>query len=83
MAEVQSKLAKGVRVGKPENVIWILKWVGKSPPTYVLPARIAEYRYANGASPEGHLVNLTEQFGRPRDDAERVAVADEKQEALV
>jgi hypothetical protein len=26
---------------------------------------------------------ITEHFGRPRDDAERVPVADEKQEALV
>ena len=83
MAEVQSKLAKGVRVGKPENVIWILKWVGESPPTYVLPARIAEYRYANGKTPEGHLLDLTEHFGHTRDDAERVPVAGEKQEALV
>jgi hypothetical protein len=57
---LQSKLAKGVREGKPENVIWILKWVGESPPTYVLPARIAECRYANGATPEGTLVDITE-----------------------
>jgi hypothetical protein len=48
---VQAKLAKGVREGKPGNVIWILKWVGECPPTYVLPARIAEYRYANGKHP--------------------------------
>jgi hypothetical protein len=80
---VQAKLAKGVREGKPGNVIWILKWVGECPPTYVLPARIAEYRYTNGKTPEGHLVDLTEHFGRPRDDAERVPVADEKQEVLV
>jgi hypothetical protein len=80
---VQAKLAKGVREGKPGNVIWILKWVGECPPTYVLPARIAEYRYANGKTPEGELVDLTEHFGRLKVDAERVAVGDEKQEALV
>jgi hypothetical protein len=80
---VQAKLAKGVREGKPGNVIWILKWVGECPPTYVLPARIAEYRYANGKTPEGELVDLTEHFGRLKMDAERVAVGDEKQELLV
>lgn len=80
---MQAKLAKGVREGKPGNVIWILKWVGECPPTYVLPARIAEYRYANGKTPEGELVDLTEHFGRLKVDAERVAVGDEKQEALV
>ena len=80
---MQAKLAKGVREGKLGNVIWILKWVGECPPTYVLPARIAEYRYANGKTPEGELVDLTEHFGRLKMDAERVAVGDEKQEALV
>jgi hypothetical protein len=80
---VQAKLTKGVREGKPGNVIWILKWVGECPPTYVLPARIAEYRYANGKTPEGELVDLTEHFGRLKMDAERVAVGGEKQEALV
>jgi hypothetical protein len=49
----------------------------------VLPARIAEYRYANGKTPEGELVDLTEHFGRLKMDAERVAVGGEKQEALV
>ena len=80
---MQAKLAKGVREGKPGNVIWILKWVGECPPTYVLPARIAEYRYANGKTPEGELVDLTEHFGHLKMDAERVAVGGEKQEALV
>ena len=80
---MQAKLAKGVREGKPGNVIWILKWVGECPPTYVLPARIAEYRYANGKTPEGELVDLTEHFGRLKVDAERVVVGDEKQEAWV
>lgn len=80
---MQAKLAKGVREGKPGNVIWILKWVGESPPTYVLPARIAEYRYANGKTPEGVLVDLTEHFGRIREGAGRIPAGDEKQEALV
>jgi hypothetical protein len=74
LAEVQAKLAKGVREGKPENVIWILKWVGESPPTYVLPARIVEWRYADGKTPQGELVdlNLTEHFGHLREDAGRI-----------
>jgi hypothetical protein len=59
--------AKGVREGKPENVIWILKWIGESPATYVMPSRIAELRYANGKTPEGELVDAQGHFKRRRE----------------
>lgn len=75
-------LPKGVREGKPENVIWILKWVGESSPTYVPPGTMARYRYANGTVPEGTLVDASEVFRGPREQPSTLLGPEQRQEVL-
>jgi hypothetical protein len=71
----------GRREGWPENVIWILKWVGELPPTHKTPCEIAAYRCANGTVPEGSFVDATERFTRRREQVNSSSTA-EAQEAL-